>query len=105
MTLLNRDQYLKTLSEPMTELASDAEPPFDFWDYFEAIPPEDFGGFDCSEGLVNIVYVSGDARYQHVLVNATMPNVFMVLVLDVAARQVAGHHLLNLIQAYGLDED
>lgn len=45
--------------------------------------------------------MSGTA-YQHILVECETPNVFLVLVLDVPARSVAGHRLLDLNQIYGL---
>jgi hypothetical protein len=42
LTQLSEAEYLATLSEPMKRLSSDAEVPFDFWDYFDAIPSADF---------------------------------------------------------------
>ena len=43
-----------------------------------------------------------DSVYQHVLVECETPNVYLVLVLDVPGRSVAGHHLLDLNRIYGL---
>ena len=103
MKRLSKTEYLATMAVPMKQLASDAQPPFDFWNYFEAIPLVDFEGHDCSEGAVTYVYDHPNGNYQHVLINSEDKNVFMVLVLDLASRSVLGHRLLNLNQEYGLE--
>jgi hypothetical protein len=43
-----------------------------------------------------------ESGYQHVLVECEMPNVFLVLVLDVVDDSIVGHHLLDLNRVYGL---
>ena len=45
----------------------------------------------------------GEDTWQHVLVRDTEPNVFLVIVLDMKARTVLGHHLLDLNMDYGLN--
>jgi hypothetical protein len=40
--------------------------------------------------------------HQHVLVAGGTPNVFLVLVLDLPAARVLGHHLLDLNRLHGL---
>ena len=79
-----------------------AEPPFDFWEYFDAIPTAEFQGHDCSEGIVYCVYDLSCGRYSHVLVNSKAKDVFMVLVLDLKNGVVFGHRVLNLNDKYGI---
>jgi len=86
----------------MKRLTSDGSPPLDFWDYFESIPQSDFEGHDCSAGAVDYVWEDPTGRFQHVLVNSTDKNIFMVVVLDVPKRVVLGHRLLDLNREYGL---
>ena len=86
----------------MRQLPPDAVPPLDFWDYFEAIPPEHFEGHDCSEGKVTYAWEDASARYQHVLINSEDKNIFMVIVLDLKDRHILGHRLLDLNRLYGL---
>ncbi|MFI7558275.1 hypothetical protein [Micromonospora echinaurantiaca] len=43
-----------------------------------------------------------NGTHQHVLVDCETPNVFLVLVLDLHASSVLGHHLLDLNRLYGL---
>lgn len=87
----------------MRRLALDASPPFEFWDYFEAIPLCEFEGHDCSAADVTYVWEDSTGRYQFVHVNSEDKNVFMVLVLDLIGRTVFGHRLLDLNREYGLN--
>ena len=104
MRLLSDLEFQATFSSRMSRVEADGIPPLDVWPYFEAIPPLDFGGYDCSEGSVDTVYRDGSGRFEHILVSSLDPNVFMVLVVDLHAKQVFGHHLLNLRILYGLDD-
>ncbi len=101
---LNEDEYKATMSQNPIRVGLDEEPPFDFWPYFEEIPTEDFGDHDFSEGVVPYAWKMSGSSYEHVLVECPTPNVFMVLVLDVADRSVTGHHLLDLNLRYGLTD-
>ena len=102
MKRLSESDFQVTFAAPMQRLRGEAAPPFDFWPYFDAIPPADFEGYDCAAGRVTHVYRHPGGRYEHVLVDSSDPDVFMVLVLDRQARQVVGHRLLNLPALYGL---
>jgi hypothetical protein len=99
---LTEVEYKATFGEPMRRVASNEGPAFDFWPYFEAIPEEDFEGFDCSAGRVSMVVEHPDRSYQHVLVDSEARDVFMVVVLDLGAKLVIGHRLLDLPRDYGL---
>jgi hypothetical protein len=99
---LTEDEYKATTVPEKERVGLDEEPPFDFWEYFIAIPPEDFGGHDFSQGVVSYAWNMRRTPYQHVLVKCETPNVFLTLVLDLTGRSVAGHHLLDLNQIYGL---
>jgi hypothetical protein len=102
MRRLTEDEFKATAVPDAEPVGPDEEPAFDFWDYFDAIPREDSGGHDFSGGQVSHVWDMRGTGCQHVLVECETPNVFLVLVLDVAGRRVAGHHLLDLNQLYGL---
>jgi hypothetical protein len=102
MKLLSKTEHLATMEEPMKRLPSDSFAPFSFWDYFDAIPPADFQGHDCSEGVVRDAWETFADKYQHVLVDSEDKNVFMVIVLDLVNSTVLGHFLLDLNREYGL---
>jgi hypothetical protein len=87
----------------MQQVALDVPPPFEFWQYFDEIPPTDFEGYDFTDGKVTCAWNDARGLYQHVLVNSEDKNVFLVLVLDLTHRCVLGHRLLNLNREYGLE--
>ena len=87
----------------MRQLGQESSPPFDFWTYFDSIPPGDFAGHQFP-GKVTYVYEHPSGTFQHVLVNSENKNVFLALVLDVPAKQVVGHRLLDFREMYDLDE-
>lgn len=96
MNKLTSEIFQRTFKIPMTKLGEDARPPCDFRAYFKQIPPEHFEGFDCSAGIVSLVYANADNSFQHVMISSENENVFMVIVLDILNTKVFGHFLLNL---------
>jgi hypothetical protein len=102
MRRLTDEEFKATTVAEKERVGLDEEPPFDFWGYFEAISAEDFGEHDFSAGRVSYSWNMRGTAYQHVLVECATPDVFLVLVVDVPARSVAGHHLLDLNRIYGL---
>ena len=102
MATLSEHEFKATFSAPMRQLQADAEPPFEFFSYFDGIPSADFGAYSC-EGDVTYVWEDASLRYQHVLFNTQDPNVFMVVVLDLSAQAVVGHRLLDLNVLYGVN--
>ena len=99
---LSQSEFLQTFGQPMRKAEPDAEPPFDFWGYFESIPKVEFAAHDCSGCKVDTVYREPSGQFEHVLVTSEDKNVFMVLVLDRKAGSVYGHRLLDLNKEYGL---
>lgn len=100
---LTETEFLALLSDPMRQLPTDSSPPLEFWDYFESILASDFEGHDFSAARVTYVWEDSTGRYLFVHVNSEDKNVFMVLVLDLAARSVLGHRLLDLNREYGIN--
>ncbi|MGJ8676947.1 MAG: hypothetical protein ACSHX0_05485 [Akkermansiaceae bacterium] len=100
MSLLSDFEFKKTFDDTMIPVA-DSAPPIDFWPYADKIPECDFSGHDCSSSEVMHVWRTNDQRYEHVLIKSEYDkNVFMVIVIDLLALEVHGHHLLDLNQKY-----
>jgi len=95
MPLLTAEQFQSTFVNPMTQLGPEAQPPFDFWPYFEKIPQEHFGEYHCPNRLVACVYSNADQTYLHLLIESKEENVFMVLILDLIKNEVFGHLMMN----------
>lgn len=103
MANLSEDQYQATFCAPMRRLPPEAEPPFDFGSYFDAIPADDFADYECQGDVIH-VWEDASARFQHVLFNSQDKNVFMAVVLDLHNQAVVGHRPLDLNQIYGFCE-
>ena len=98
--LLDEDEFRATFVDPIQRI-DDGGPIVDFWPYVDAVEAADFEGHDCSDGSVGWVYRMAD-RYEHVGICSQTPNVFMTIVLDLHARRVHGHRLMNFNTLYGL---
>ena len=101
ITKLSETGFHATFTKSMESISNDAEPPFDYLAYLKAIPDEDFEGHRCDDGRVQSVYQNDTGQYQHVLLFTKEERVFMVIVLDLFAKFVCGHILLDLNQ--GMD--
>ena len=100
---LDEAQFHATFVPPMREMGDNEE--------FEAL---DLSGYvtDCLkahslpttlESLeIHHVYVSGDARYTHVMLSYGEVNRYLVIVTDNAEGRIVGHHLLDLNTEYGI---
>lgn len=101
MRVLTEAEYLATMDEPQAaDLTADA--PFDFWVYVDAMP-QAVEGYVFDRVEVSASFTMRSGLWQHVLLATDMPNVFVVLVLDLDARVVAGHRLLDLNRLYGVE--
>lgn len=101
MPRLTDTEFEATMGQRPESVDLGTPPPFDFWPYFDAVPPEDFDGFDFTAGEVSHAWNMPGGKYQHVLVRCPDPDVFLVLVLDLIKCRVHGHHLLDLPRLYG----
>ena len=85
----------------VTDLATDV---LDIWPYVRSIPSADLEGHAIRDGLVDVVYRSGDGRFDHVLVGTGSKNVVVAVVVDLERDAIHGHRLLDLNREYGLRE-
>lgn len=102
MKHLTEPEFRATFADPMQRVALDAEPPVQFWAYFDAIPADDFASHDCSVGSVSYAWTDATGSFQHVLIDTEDKNIFMAIVLDLRNASILGHRLLNLNHEYGL---
>jgi hypothetical protein len=82
MPRLTEAEYLAIMEPTPDRVGPDESPPFDSWPYFDAIPHEDFGGFDFSADEVAYAWSMPSGYHQHVLIRCETPDVSLVLVLD-----------------------
>lgn len=104
MRLLSKQEFFKTFIEPIHKVEDDKKPLFDFWNYVESIPEDDFDGHDCKDGNVSHAWNLSN-QYQHVLIESEDINIFMVIILNLRKKEVFGHYLLDLNLEYGLNSN
>jgi hypothetical protein len=105
--LLTKPEFLATFGGRMVEVTGkeDEGSPrgvLDIWPYVRAVDSPHVPEHVVSETLVEHVYRTSDARYDHVLVPTQRKNAFLAIVVDLAEDQILGHHLLDLDYEYGL---
>ena len=94
------------MGTPMTVVQLDDDfRPVPLGGYVDAIPASDLQGHDFTGRHVEKVYRHPTGRFLHVLLAATTPNVFLVIVVDEPAQSIHGHCVLDLNKEYGLSQE
>lgn len=102
-TELTEQEYKSTMTGKMIDVTDSAEPVVDIWPYVEVLKDNNIVPNNVFiEELVESVYANEDASFHHVLLPTGNKNVFVVLVIDVAAQRIQGHFKLDLNEQYGL---
>lgn len=98
---INQVEYNRTMTGGMTDVTETAEPVVDVWPYVEMLSNEGIvSDYVLENFLVEKVYRSNDGKYDHVLLPTAKDNHFVVLAIDIKAKSIIGHHLLNLNKLY-----
>ncbi len=101
---LDEAAFERTFASPMRDVTAEAKPLLDVWPYVEAIPFEERSATGAL-GDVEYVYRTNDQRYHHVLIATSFENVYLVVIITLAAATIYGHHVLDLGEKYGLRRD
>ena len=99
---LSKDEFKATMTPKMHNVTETATDVLDIWPYIESVPSADLEGHTINDRLVDGVYRSDDACFDHVLVMTKTKNVYLAVVVDLARNSIYGHRLLNLNREYGL---
>ena len=103
MRLLDDASFHATFGDRMRDVTRDQSiEPVDIWPYVDRIPRDDLGPFTIGGQDVEYVYRTSDARFDHVLIPTKTKNVYLAIVVDLQARRIYGHHVLNLNEKYSL---
>ncbi|MCO6048130.1 hypothetical protein NG895_29905 [Aeoliella sp. ICT_H6.2] len=86
----------------MQNVTQTATEVIDIWPYVQVVPLDDLLGNAIHDQFIEKVYRDASNRYDHVLVMTRTKNVFLVIVVDLEAKAIFGHHLLDLNEKYGL---
>src|SRR4051812_14900729 len=101
--LLSEIQFKATFGNKMVDVTETAEPVVDIWPYVNQlvqIVPELI--HTAESGVVDNVYRNSIATFDHVVLPTSRKGVVCVIVVDIKAANVFGHHLLDMNELYGL---
>src|SRR3569833_2201438 len=69
LPLLDDASYRSAIGKKMVRVAASGDAPLPFWSYGDAIPKEDYQGYDCSDGTVLWVWRDETGRFEHILID------------------------------------
>ena len=97
---LTKPEFLLCFKAPMIDVSADPDPVTDIWTYVDGLTPNSVG----VGALFDVAHVYRDAAgtYDHVLISTDQNGVYLTVVVDRKAREIFGHHLLDMSFEYGL---
>lgn len=102
-TELTTDQFKSTFGKQMLDVTETAESEVDIWSYVGQLA-QDYVvlNYVFDKKLVEAVHRNSTNTFDHVLLPTNNKNIFIVIVVDLKAKQIMGHIKLDLEQEYGL---
>jgi len=100
---LTKDQFKNTFDKQMVDVTETAAPVVDIWPYVEQLTRDKVVlNYVLDKQLVETVYRNSANTFDHILLPTDNKNIFIVIVIDLKAKQIMGHIKLDLEQEYGL---
>ena len=100
---LTKDQFKNTFGMQMFDVTQTAEPEVDIWSYVGQLSRDNIVlHYVFEKQLVETVYRNSANTFDHILLPTDNENIFIVIVVDLKAKQIMGHIKLDLQQEYGL---
>ena len=98
--LLDEAEFLSCFSAPMRDVTAEPGTNVDIWPYVDGIDVASLGLKQL--GGVTLVYRDGTGRFDHVLIETDLCQVFLAVVVDLPTTAVLGHKRLDVGELYGL---
>jgi hypothetical protein len=99
--LLSDGEFRACFAAPMRDITLEAEAVVEIWPYVDSLDLNALGLPHLDD--VQHVYRDAADRYDQILIGTGRLNTLLVVVIDLAARTIHGHHLLDLNAVYGSD--
>ncbi|MES3151630.1 hypothetical protein [Sphingomonas faeni] len=98
--LLSAEDFERCFLAPMQNVTANADPSVDIWPYVDGL---DLDALSLP-GINDVHYVYRDAldRFDQVLIGTGRFNTLLAVVVDRKQRSIAGHHLLDLNDKFGV---
>ena len=99
---LTEKEYKSTMTERMVDITETTEPVVDIWSYVHQLNKDKVVlNYVYENELVETVYRNNENSYHHVLLPTDNKNIFIVIIINVTAKNIRGHFCLNLNAEYG----
>lgn len=85
----------------MRDVTEVAETRAEIWSYIARVPEADLGGAAIIPDAVDFIYRNGDCEHDHVLVRTDRPATYLIVVVDLVARTIFGHRLMDFEYEFG----
>lgn len=93
---LTETAFNATITAPMREVTGPRHDAVEIGPYVDAVPPADRENLDLVTDEVKHVWRDAYDRYDHVLLPLKRDQTYLVVVVDLKARTIHGHHVLDL---------
>jgi hypothetical protein len=97
---LSREDFEATFLLPMVDISNSAAELVDLWRYADQVIANAYHNCTAWDWRVAHIYESGDARYQLVGIPVPKDDTYLTVVVDVDAREILGHYILDLGALY-----
>jgi hypothetical protein len=99
---LTEKEYKSTMTGKMVDITETAEPVVDIWPFVQMLKKEKVVlDYVYENELVENVYRNTENSFHHVLLPTDNKNIFIVIIIDVTAKDIKGHFCLDLNREYG----
>ncbi|MDO1451301.1 hypothetical protein Q0590_33815 [Rhodocytophaga aerolata] len=103
---LSEAEFNNTFEPPMQLLGMDDESSkVNLKEYVENIILEEGLNTSIEDIEIHYVYHHPRKRYEHILLNYGIENVYATIVVSLSNKQIEGYHILDLNEKYSLDEE
>jgi hypothetical protein len=93
---LTKEDYLVTISGPLTNVTALGDGVADIWAYVYAAGPDvQVSPQVFYNQIIKDVFRTQNGRYDQVLIPSVVPNVFVAIIVDRKKKKVHGHYILD----------
>jgi len=101
---LSDKEFHKTFSPPMQELGFDDETSgINLKKYIQKIIKKEKLKTSTKDIEIHYVYHSPNEKYEHILFNYGVNELYLVIVINLINKDIIGYHILDLLEKYGIE--
>lgn len=99
---LSRKEFEKTFSNKMIDVTKTAEPIVNIWEYAKVLSIQKLiPSIVYKKELIEFVYRNSENTFEHILLPTSEKNVFIIIVVNIIEKKIAGHYKIDIEKEYG----